>query len=163
MLIGVMADTHDNLPKVSAAVDLFAAHGVQAILHAGDFVAPFVLRLLVRPGLPVIGVLGNNDGEVAGLRKAGADLHEAPHRFEMGGRTIVLAHDPAQLAGDAVDGADLLVYGHTHQAEVRLGGPLLVNPGEVGGWLTGVSTVALVDLDAMTAELVELGRQETVL
>jgi predicted phosphodiesterase len=110
----------------------------------------------------VIGVLGNNDGERAGLHKACAELHDAPYRFEMGGRTIVLAHDPGQLTDDAIAGAHLLVHGHTHEADVRLGPPLLVNPGEAGGWLTGVSTAALVDLDAMTAELVQLGRQETV-
>lgn len=162
MLIGVLADTHDNLPKAAAALDLFAARGVQAILHAGDFVAPFALKLLTGSGLPVVAVFGNNDGEQAGLRKAGAELHVPPHRFEMGGRTIVLAHDPAQLGGDAAAGADLVVYGHTHKPEVRLGPPLLVNPGEAGGWLTGVATVALVDLEAMTAEIVELGRQETI-
>ena len=162
MLIGVMADTHDNLPKVAAAVDLFAARGAQAILHAGDFVAPFVLRLLLRPGVPLIGVFGNNDGETQGLRKACAELHDAPHRFELGGRTIVLAHDPAQLQEAVSAGADLLVHGHTHQADVRLGSPLVVNPGEAGGWLTGVATVALIDLDAMEPELVELGRQESV-
>jgi putative phosphoesterase len=162
MLIGVMADTHDNLPKVAAATELFAARGVQAILHAGDFVAPFALKLLLTAGLPVTGVFGDNDGERTGLRKACPDLYSAPHRFEMGGRTVVLAHDPAQLAGEAAAGADLLVHGHTHKSEVRPGPPLLVNPGEAGGWLTGVSTVALVDLDSLTAELVELGSQETV-
>ena len=162
MLIGVMADTHDNLPKVRAALDLFASRGVEAIVHAGDFVAPFALKLVVGAGLPVVAVLGNNDGEKAGLHKAGADLHAPPHRFRMGGRAVVLAHNPAQLADDAIAGADLVVYGHTHKHEVRQGPPLVVNPGEAGGWLTGVATAAIVDLDAMTAEIVELGPQETV-
>ena len=156
MLIGVMADTHDNLPKVAAAVELFAARGAQAILHAGDFVAPFALRLLLRSGVPLIGVFGNNDGEKEGLRKACAELHDAPHRFELGGRTIVLAHDPAQLQGAASAGADLLVYGHTHQADVRLASPLVVNPGEAGGWLTGRSTVAVLDTETLEARILEL-------
>ena len=37
MLIGVMADTHDNLRMLAAALRVFREHGVEAILHAGDF------------------------------------------------------------------------------------------------------------------------------
>ena len=162
MLIGVLADTHDNLPMTAAAVDLFRARKVETILHAGDFVAPFTLKLILKAGIPLIGVFGNNDGERAGLRKACPTLREPPHRFELGGRTIVLAHDSAQLAGDLAERADLLVCGHTHQAAVRTQGALVVNPGEAGGWLTGLCTAALVDLDAMSAQILQLGSQETV-
>jgi len=113
-------------------------------------------------GVPIIGVFGNNDGERAGLSRACDGLHAAPYRCVLGGRTIVLAHDADQLAG-ASDGADLLVCGHTHEPRVQMGPPLLVNPGEAGGWLTGLSTAALVSLETMEAELVQLGPQETVL
>jgi len=42
-------------------------------------------------------------------------------------------------------------------ADVRkFGKALLVNPGEVGTWLYGKSTVALLDLEKMEAEIVEL-------
>jgi hypothetical protein len=33
---------------------------------------------------------------------------------------------------------------------------LIVNPGEVGTWLYGKSTLALVDLNKMEAEIIEL-------
>jgi len=38
----------------------------------------------------------------------------------------------------------------------RVGKALLVNPGEVSTWLYGKSTVALLDLEKMEAEIVEL-------
>jgi putative phosphoesterase len=162
MLLGIMADSHDNLPRLAAACRTFRERGVDAVIHAGDFVAPFALKLLVREGLPVLGVFGNNDGERAGLRAACAEVYDAPHRCQVDGRTIVIAHSPDQLAGAAGEGADLLVHGHTHQACIDDGPPLLVNPGETGGWLTGRCTVAVADLQALTAELIELDGQETV-
>jgi len=37
MLIGIMADSHDNLPKVRQAVEFFNQKKVALVLHAGDF------------------------------------------------------------------------------------------------------------------------------
>jgi putative phosphoesterase len=162
MLLGIMADSHDNLPKVAAACRAFRERGVGAIVHAGDFVAPFVLKLLAREDVPLIGVFGNNDGERVGLRAVCAEIHEPPHRCRLEGRTVVIAHAPAQLTESVRDGADLLLHGHTHQASIVAGPPLMVNPGETGGWLTGRSTAAVVDLDSLSAELIELDGQETV-
>jgi len=34
--------------------------------------------------------------------------------------------------------------------------PMVVNPGECGGWLTGRSTVATVDLETMKPEVYDL-------
>ena len=39
MLIGILADTHDNLEKVDAAVRSLNAKGVEMVLHAGDYVS----------------------------------------------------------------------------------------------------------------------------
>lgn len=162
MLLGIMADTHDNLPRAAAACAVLRERGAGMILHAGDFVAPFALKVLVRADLPIVAVFGNNDGERTGLMKVCDDIHDSPYRCEIAGRTVVIAHDPADLTDAVRDGADLLVHGHTHQAYIEAGPPLTVNPGEVGGWLTGRSSVAVVDCSSMTAELIELGEQETV-
>jgi putative phosphoesterase len=162
MLLGIMADSHDNLPKVAAACRALRERGATAILHAGDFVAPFALKPVVREEFRVIAVFGNNDGERAGLLGICPDIHEPPYRFELAGRTVVVAHSIGQLEGRAADGADLLVYGHTHECRIEAGPPMLINPGETGGWLTGRSTVAVVDLASLTAELIELDGQETV-
>ncbi len=139
MLIGVISDTHDNLPKVALAADRFRKEGVETILHAGDYVAPFALGVLMAAGIPLIGVFGNNDGERAGLLKACEAIHEPPYRFELGGRTIVLAHDAAELNDKVTDGADLVIHGHDHKLRWEPGPPALLDPGEAGGWLTGTA------------------------
>ena len=51
---------------------------------------------------------------------------------------------------------DVVIYGHTHEIDVRKEGTLIVNPGETGGWTTGRSTVAIVDLDSLEAEIREI-------
>ena len=50
---------------------------------------------------------------------------------------------------------DVILYGHTHKAEVRkLNGTLIVNPGEACGYLSGKYTFATVDLKNLEAEIV---------
>ncbi|RLB07482.1 MAG: YfcE family phosphodiesterase, partial [Deltaproteobacteria bacterium] len=46
MKIGLMADSHDHVPMIERACDLFNAEGVQMVIHAGDYIAPFSLRPL---------------------------------------------------------------------------------------------------------------------
>jgi putative phosphoesterase len=49
---------------------------------------------------------------------------------------------------------DLILYGHTHRVDYRRQGKMvIVNPGEVCGWLTGSPTCALVDLDPLRVEV----------
>jgi len=169
MLIGVLSDTHDNLPMVRKAVRFFAEAGVEALLHAGDFVAPFALKVVLtfeppspreglrRPGGPVYAVFGNNDGERAGLSKLLPDLTAGARRITLGERTIVLVHDEAALADADREDADVIVVGHTHDAEVRAGKPLVVNPGECAGWIKGRCTVATLDTETLEATIHEIG------
>lgn len=160
MKVGILADTHDNMPMIREAVRMFRERGAEAIVHAGDFVAPFALKALLEASIPLTGVFGNNDGEKRGLKSLCETLYEPPHRFELGGRTVVLAHDLLELTDDLIEGADLVVYGHTHSVAIEQGPPLRLNPGEAGGWLSGSATAALVDLWAMTAEIFQLAPQE---
>ncbi|HIE24086.1 MAG TPA: metallophosphoesterase, partial [Candidatus Korarchaeota archaeon] len=51
---------------------------------------------------------------------------------------------------------DVVLFGHTHSPVVEKRGSLLVNPGEASGKLTGRKTAALVDLENLEAEIVEL-------
>ena len=63
---------------------------------------------------------------------------------------------------DAVDALadsghyDVIIYGHTHQVDIRADKTLVINPGETGGWTTGRSTVVVLDLNDMNTELVDL-------
>jgi len=159
MLIGIMSDTHDNMPQIRKAVDLFNGRKVEHVIHAGDFTSPFTFRILNDLKSGFAGVFGNNDGDKLLLSKMShGRIFPQPHIFELAGRKIVLIHEH-HIAGALADSGhyDLVIYGHTHKAEVRkAGNALMVNPGEVGNWLYGRSTVAIADLALMTAEIIVL-------
>jgi hypothetical protein len=160
MLVGIISDTHDNMTMLKKAVDLFNERGVEHVLHAGDYIAPFTAREFRRLHCPMVGVFGNNDGEKFGLvnQFAGfAELHEGVHQLDLAGKKIALTHYP-EIADTLAGGCcyDIVIYGHTHRPDIRESGTLVINPGECGGWLEGVSTVVLLDLGKMRAELVRL-------
>ncbi len=162
MIIGLMSDSHDNLPKIKKAVEFFNKKKVDLVLHAGDFVAPFVVRELGKLSCPLIGVFGNNDGEKEGLIKTIGKIgkiHTGPWELEQEGKKILLLHDPSILNLKELKKKkyNLIVYGHTHKAEIRKEQDLLlINPGECAGWLTHRPTIGWVDLEKMKAEIVEL-------
>ncbi len=153
MKIGIMADSHDHVPIIERACELFNSEGVQMVIHAGDYVAPFSLRPLNQTlKSDYLGVFGNNDGEKLGLQKAAdGKLYSSPAEFELGGWRVLVAHEmPILEAVQASSRYRLVVYGHTHRPEVkRAGETLVVNPGECGGWLYGRCTVAIARLDTL--------------
>ncbi|HIE47776.1 TPA: metallophosphoesterase, partial [Candidatus Bipolaricaulota bacterium] len=51
MLIGAVADTHDNLTLLRQALTLLKERGAELVLHAGDFVSPFVALPFQEAGL----------------------------------------------------------------------------------------------------------------
>ena len=63
MLVGTISDTHDNLPQIERAVEYLNHEKVGLVLHAGDYVAGFVIPKLAKLTCPLIGVFGNNDGD----------------------------------------------------------------------------------------------------
>jgi len=138
---------------------------VALVLHAGDFVAPFMIGTLKDLTAPLTGVFGNNDGDHALLL---AKCRQHPHlsiagtfaRVDAGGVTIGLLHGhDRQLLETLCTSStlDILVYGHTHKPEVRQqGSMLIINPGEVYGNLTGKSTVALLDTKTRDVRILEL-------
>jgi hypothetical protein len=154
MKIGVISDTHDNLAAMAAALRHFEKAAVEAILHAGDYVAPFALKRLLQTRLPVYGVFGNCDGERTGLAKLMPELTDGPRHLELGGKKICLVHIEKRLTPEDFEAADIIVCGHTHEPKVeRQEGRLMVNPGECCGWLTGRCTVAVVDTQTMAADV----------
>ncbi|MBI5166971.1 MAG: metallophosphoesterase [candidate division NC10 bacterium] len=159
MRIGAMADTHDNLPMIRRAVEAFNAEQVELVIHAGDIVAPFALRPLDELICSYLGIFGNNDGDKALLRKRSQGrIGEDPYSLELGERRILVVHDLESINLQAeADRHDLIVYGHTHQVDIqKRERALIVNPGEGGGWLYGRSTIAVIELDDMKAEVIDL-------
>ncbi|MFB6291596.1 MAG: metallophosphoesterase [Candidatus Bipolaricaulia bacterium] len=160
--IGLIADSHDNMEALAKAVDLFNLEEVDLVLHAGDFISPLAAGPLAELESDLVGVFGNNDGDRIFLRSRFDEdgvgrIEQGPHRIDFDQRTILLMHEPRLLeVMESSSVPDLIVYGHTHEVDVRDGEPLVVNPGEIGGWMSGRSTVGLVDLNEMEAEVREL-------
>jgi putative phosphoesterase len=158
--IGILSDTHDHLARIAQAVALFNEEEVGLVLHAGDFASPTTARELRHLRAPLVGVFGNNDGDRLFLTKALAGvgtLHAGPHELEVAGQRAVLMHEPRCLEALVRSGSfRLVVYGHTHAIDVREGSPLVVNPGECGGWLTGRATVVVVDTEGFSPRLIDL-------
>ena len=157
MLIGVVSDTHDRLPMIDAALRLFADRQVEAVIHPGDFVAPFAVRRLLQYKGPLHVTYGNNDGERAGLKELMPHVADGPLFVELGGRTILVHHFIDWCEPKDIERAEIVVSGHTHEVVNRLErGKLLLNPGECCGWVTGRCTVAVIDTDGPSAEVCEL-------
>jgi putative phosphoesterase len=135
MLIAVLSDTHSRIATIERAISLLRGRGVQTVLHCGDIedataVEPFA-------GLDAHFVLGNCDGDKAGIRKAiaktGLTLHEPFGDLELAGTRLAFLHgDDGRLLRDLENSGhfDYLFHGHTHQAGERKSGTTrVINPG----------------------------------
>lgn len=159
MITGIISDTHDHLDNLRKVLNIFSSRGVQHIIHAGDYTSPFTLRVLKDFKGGFTGIFGNNDGDKILLRKMYQDMiHPQPCIFNLHNRKIAVMHEPDVIEALADSGHfDLVVYGHTHEPVIKkVKNTLIVNPGEVCGWLYGKPTAALVNLETMEAEIVAI-------
>ena len=163
MKIGLMADTHDRLEAVEKAIEFFNRERVEHVLHAGDLVSPFVALKFKELKAKLHYVWGNNEGDREFIRVRLGELGIEPlgcfATLELEGRKLALLHGTYQPIVDSLAQSglyDAIVRGHTHRAEVIEGKTLVVNPGEVCGYLTGKQTLALLDLVELRAEIIEL-------
>ncbi|MEM1690701.1 MAG: metallophosphoesterase [Thermofilaceae archaeon] len=167
--VGIISDTHDNLSAVDKALNEFESRNVKVLIHAGDIIAPFTLRRILARGFDFRGVFGNNDGEVVLLSRVaqeqGAILTPQPLLINIEGLSLLIMHGLQDLQETrnvvtrlANTGTfDVVVYGHTHEIDVRMvGRTLVVNPGEACGYLTGRKTIAILDTESKSVEIVEI-------
>jgi putative phosphoesterase len=166
--IAVISDTHDHRDNILKAVTIMNERKVDALIHCGDFVAPFVKRWFDNLDDNIkenfFGVFGNNDGERVFLVKnlgqicniVGMEINK-----EFGGKKVYAAHMPTQNTIDAIALSgkyDIILTGHTHSVVNKLydNGVLVVNPGEACGYLSDRSTFAIIDTEKMEAEIIEI-------
>lgn len=118
MRIGILSDTHDNIQMVDAAVKRLNEEQVSLTLHAGDYVSPFVIPRLANLQSPLIGVLGNNDGDHHLLAARFAEHEHLCLRgrfaeITAGGLTIGLLHGDERELLQALIGQGLLTLWST--------------------------------------------------
>lgn len=133
MKIGIIGDTHDNIPNIKKAVQLFKRKKVAFVIHAGDIVAPKTVELF--KGLNMIFVQGNCDGDAEKLKEK---ISEIGGKFfiggfgeiEMGGKRFAITHKPTVIENILGAKYDFIIYGHTHEKKVeKIGKVVVINPG----------------------------------
>lgn len=165
MLIGAISDTHDNLPLIEKAVQILNQQKVGLVLHAGDYVAGFVVPKLEKLNCPLIGVFGNNDGDQELIKKRFSEtinctIHDRFTQTTIEGYRIALLHgNETELLNAIIDSGyfDAVIHGHSHNSGIEQKGKTLsVNPGELCGYLTGKPTLAILDTVTRQARIIDL-------
>jgi putative phosphoesterase len=165
MLIGAISDSHDNLPLVEKAVQTLNNQKVGLVLHAGDYVAGFVIPKFKALNCKLIGVFGNNDGDHELLKKRFGEtnnctIHDRFTTVTTEGYRVALLHGhEIELLKTIIDSESFnaVIHGHSHNMGIeRKGKTLSINPGELCGYLTGKPTVAILDTEKNEAKIIEL-------
>jgi putative phosphoesterase len=166
MKVGLLSDSHDRIPAITALLREFQKRDVSFVLHAGDFCAPFSLKPFQDLGIAMQGVFGRNDGDPEGIRAAavqgmGQEMFESPHSIKIGEHKVLIVHDIGDVSERSVLAHSVVVHGHTHLQEMKTRGEtLIVNPGEACGWLYGSPCGAVLDLDTKQVEFIKLDGAE---
>ena len=163
MLLAVMSDTHDHIWNLRKALRIIQDRGAEAIVHCGDFVAPFMLKELNQMPIPVHGVFGNNDGDQYLLTKmslaesSNVQFYGLVGTLTLDDFKVGFSHYRPVADGLAASGHyDLVCFGHSHEAFLEKGEKTdLLNPGEVMG-KDGSPGFYLVDTSTRQYEPVSL-------
>ncbi|WFO75292.1 metallophosphoesterase [Desulfurococcaceae archaeon MEX13E-LK6-19] len=173
MIIGVMSDSHDNMENVVKAFNFFRERGVNTIIHLGDIISPFIVRRMIKESwndLVVYAVYGNNDGDKILLQKLFRErnwvISEGPCFIEIDGVKILAMHGFGSIEftknivyaiAEKID-ANIVLYGHTHRKDYKKlsNDKIVLNPGEVYGFLSGEATIAIVDTKTLEAEFIKI-------
>ena len=159
MRVGVVSDTHNNLKNVRRIVELFNAEQVDRVIHTGDISQAKTLDVLAGLRAPLFGVFGNNDLEREALQDAiarhGFVFQDPPLQLDWCQRSIIVVHDPLDLAGTLIH-QELALHGHTHRyRHERSGSSIIFNPGECAGMMTGKNSIGVVDLRTLDCSLLK--------
>ena len=158
MKIAIMSDTHDHQDMIDKALDFFHEQGCEHLIHAGDIIAPFSARRISKFKGSIHAIYGNCDGEIKGLKQDLPSVVQPPLALEINGVSIFVVHDLNAENQALVDqrSPDVVISGHTHLAGIQESGTLYINPGETCGYITGRSTVAILETDTIEAAIYEI-------
>lgn len=141
MEFAVISDTHDHINNLRTAIDIIESRNCRAVIHCGDIIAPFMLKELERPKVPVHCVFGNNDGDrflltrMAGESNGRITFYNPIGRIELDGLAVAFVHEGLLAEGLAATGKyDMVFFGHSHQHyHDRINNTILFNPGDLMG------------------------------
>jgi putative phosphoesterase len=150
MLLGILADTHDELARTRLAIQVLRDAGAEALVHCGDLASPPIVAALAV--LPCWFVFGNHDADsVPALQRAGAEFGPICLGWggvvELAGKRVGVAH--GHMTSDVrrvlAERPDYLLSGHSHFPSDQLVGAVRrINPGALHR--ADEFTVAVLDL-----------------
>jgi putative phosphoesterase len=160
MLLGVVSDTHGDLPRTRAAVQMLESLEVAVVVHCGDIGTPEIISLFAP--WPTHFVFGNCDSDRKALareiERARQTCHGSFGELELEGRRIAFLHgDDSDLLRETIDADrwDLVCHGHTHVVRhERRGETLVLNPGAVHR--ANPHTIATVELPERIVNVVTI-------
>lgn len=125
-MIGIISDTHDNVPNILKAVEIFKKNSVEFVIHCGDVISPSSVKLFA--GLKMKFVFGNCDGDRANIeekcREIGGEHYGKVMELKCEGKNIGVVHGENPLINDKMLSKELdyFIHGHTHVPEDKKAG-----------------------------------------
>ena len=170
MLVAVISDSHDNRENILKAVSIMNERHVDALIHCGDYCSPFTKNWFDKLNDNIKqnfhGVFGNNDGDPVFLRQNLGKICKFVENgyellLEFDGKKIYVAHMPKPGVLEALAQSGKFNYvlsGHTHAiVNKKIDNEVIIlNPGELCGYLTGKGSFAIIDTEIDYAEIIFL-------
>ncbi|MEA3377258.1 MAG: metallophosphoesterase family protein [Chloroflexota bacterium] len=162
MRIGVISDTHDDMPNLEIALEILEGEGITMLLHCGDLSSPEIVEAL--SGFDVWIARGNVDHhpelEQTAAEVIGNGRLAERHRLTLEGRSAVMVHGHrrGELRSLINQGKHAYVFhGHTHRRRDETIGPTrVINPGALGGMRWQQRSFCILDLDSDRVTFIEI-------
>ncbi len=165
MKIGILSETHGKTKRLKLALSLFAARGVDAIVHCGDIGAVECIEMLGKTGVATYAVLGNMDRHpqllIEAAQKCGVRLDWEVVEVPLGdGEFLVATHGHDEKILDELIHGQQFPYvccGHTHRRSDKMHGKVrVINPGALHHSRKGGPSFAILDTKTGLLEFIEL-------
>lgn len=166
MKIGLISDTHDNIPTCNKLIPHFLKEKIEVLIHCGDIISPFMKRVFVPlydMGVKMYGAFGNNDGEKSGLMEIlGTIMELTPDFYELeleNKHFLIVHHLPESLIQSlaASKKFDYIIKGHLHEKRSeKVGKTRIINPGEACGYISGTASIAILDTELDSVEFYDV-------
>jgi len=159
-----MSDSHDHRSNIQKALNLFKKKEVEIVIHAGDLISPFCVKMFesIYKGKFYL-CSGNNKGDpeiIPKMMKEVGYFYKEIGKFEIDKKKFALYHGTDQAVVDSLiyskEQFDFVIYGHTHKKVLKkVGKTTVINPGEVYD-LYGYPTVCILDTQTNKIEFYHL-------
>lgn len=162
MKMAIISDTHDNISNLEKLFRILKKKEIHTIIHAGDLSAPSLIPKTIAPNFQgkmylIFGNVGDKEllpeivSQFPNIKYLGEEA-----TLQLDNKKICVIHKPDKLEEKITVGFDLIIYGHTHQSEIRKSGDtLIVNPGTLAG-LYNKATFAIYNTSDNKVEIENL-------